>query len=56
MESLNNMKKTVLKLENEISEIGLNLTKVQKKEHSKMKSIIQNINKLLNKEPNKENV
>ena len=56
MESLNNMKKTVLKLENEISEIGLNLTKVQKKEHSKMKSIIQNINKLLNKENNKENV
>ena len=56
MESLNNMKKTVLKLENEISEIGLNLTKVQKKEHSKMKSIIQNINKLLNKDTCKKNV
>ena len=56
METVNSMKKTVLKLENEISAIGLNLTKVQKKEHSKMKSIIQNINKLLNEESNKNNI
>ena len=46
MENLNNMKKTVLKLEKEISEISMNLSKVQKREHSKMKNIIQNINNL----------
>ena len=56
MDSLNNMKKTVLKLENEISAIDLNLTKVRKKGHSKMKSIIQNINNLLSKEEKKNNI
>ena len=56
MDSLNNMKKTVLKLENEISAIDLNLNKVRKKGHSKMKSIIQNINNLLSKEEKKNNI
>ena len=56
MKKMDNMKKTVLKLENEISAISLNLAKVQKKEHSKMKNIIQNINRLLNKEEKKNNI
>ena len=56
MDSFNNMKKTVLKLENEINAIGLNLTKVKKKEHSKMKNIIHNINKLLIKDSDKNNI
>ena len=56
MENLNNMKKTVLKLEKEISEISMNLSKVQKREHSKMKNIIQNINNLLNKNSKENNI
>ena len=56
IDNFNNMKKTVLKLENEINAISLNLTKVQKKEHSKMKNIIHNINKLLIKESDKNKI
>ena len=56
MDNLDNMKKTVLKLEKEISAISMNLSKVQKKEHSKMQNIIQNINNLLNKESKQNNI
>ena len=56
MDNLDNVKKTVLKLEKEISAISMNLSKVQKKEHSKMQNIIQNINNLLNKEPKQNNI
>ena len=56
MENLSNMKKTVLKLEKEISAICLNLTKVQKKDHSTMKRIINNINNLLTEECKQNNI
>ena len=56
MENLSNMKKTVLKLEKEISAISLNLTKVQKKDHSTMKRIINNINNLLTEECKQNNI
>lgn len=50
MENLNNMKKTVLKLEKEIMAISNNLSKVKNKDHSTMKKIIYNINNLLGKD------
>lgn len=50
MKNLNNMKKTVLKLEKEISAISDNLSKVKNKDHTTMKKIINNINYLLTKE------
>ena len=53
MESLNNMKKTVLKLEKEINAISNNLSKVKNKDHSTMKKIIHNINYLLTKDEKK---
>ena len=37
----------MLKLDKEINSLGLNMTRVHKKEHSKMKNIINNINNLL---------
>ena len=56
MENLNNMKKTVLKLEKEISAISNNLSKVKNKDHSTMKKIIHNINNLLAKDIQKNNI
>ena len=56
MENLNNMKKTVLKLEKEISAISNNLSKVKNKDHSTMKKIIHNINNLLAKDTQKNKV
>ena len=56
MENLNNMKKTVLKLEKEISAISNNLSKVKNKDHSTMKKIIHNINNLLSKDTQKNNI
>ena len=56
MENLNNMKKTVLKLEKEISAISNNLSKVKNKDHSTMKKIIHNINNLLAKDAQKNNI
>ena len=56
MENLNNMKKTVLKLEKEISAISNNLSKVKNKDHSTMKKIIHNINNLLAKDTQKNNI
>ena len=56
MENLNNMKKTVLKLEKEISAISNNLSKVKNKDHSTMKKIIHNINNLLAKDTQKNNL
>ena len=56
MENLNNMKKTVLKLEKEISAISNNLSKVKNKDHSTMKKIIHNINNLLAKDSQKNNI
>ena len=50
MENLNNMKKTVLKLEKEIMAISNNLSKVKNKDHTTMKKIIYNINNLLGKD------
>ena len=50
MKNLNNMKKTVLRLEKEISAISDNLSKVKNKDHTTMKKIINNINYLLTKE------
>ena len=47
IESLNNARKTVLKLEKEINAISNNLSKVKNKEHTTMKKIINNINYLL---------
>ena len=56
MDSLNNMQKTALKLDKEINSLGLNMTKVHKKEHSKMKNIINNINNLLKKDSKQNNI
>ena len=56
IESLNNARKTVLKLEKEISAISTNLSKVKKKDHSTMKKIINNINYLLTKEAIEKNI
>ena len=56
MENLTNMKKTVLKLEKEISAISNNLSKVKNKDHSTMKKIIHNINNLLAKDADKNNI
>ena len=53
-ESLNNVKKTVLKLEKEINEITNNLSKVKNKEHIAMKRIINRINYLLIKDENEK--
>ena len=50
IESLNNVRKTVLKLEKEISAISTNLSKVKLKDHTTMKKMINNINLLLTKE------
>ena len=50
IESLNNVRKTVLKLEKEINAISTNLTKVKHKDHTTMKKMINNINLLLTKE------
>ena len=47
IESLNNARKTVLKLEKEINAISNNLSKVKNKDHTTMKKIINNINYLL---------
>ena len=46
IESLNNVQKTVLQLEKEISAISNNITKVKNKDHATMKKIINNINYL----------
>ena len=56
IQNLNTMKKTVLKLEKEISAISNNLSKVKKKDHNTMKKIIHNINYLLTKEQHKNNI
>ena len=56
IESLNNARKTVLKLEKEISAISTNLSKVKNKDHSTMKKIINNINYLLTKEAIEKNL
>ena len=56
IESLNKARKTVLKLEKEISAISTNLSKVKKKDHSTMKKIINNINYLLAKEAIEKNI
>jgi hypothetical protein len=56
IESLNNARKTVLKLEKEISAISTNLSKVKNKDHSTMKKIINNINYLLTKEAIEKNI
>ena len=56
MDSLNNMQKTALKLDKEINSLGLNMTRVHKKEHSKMKNIINNINNLLKKDSKQNNL
>ena len=56
MDSLNNMQKTALKLDKEINSLGLNMTRVHKKEHSKMKNIINNINNLLKKDSKQNNI
>lgn len=56
MDTLNNMQKTALKLDKEINSLGLNMTKVHKKEHSKMKNIINNINNLLKKDSKQNNI
>jgi len=50
IESLNNVRKTVLKLEKEISAISTNLSKVKHKDHTTMKKMINNINILLTKD------
>jgi hypothetical protein len=50
IESLNNVRKTVLKLEKEINAISTNLSKVKHKDHTTMKKMINNINLLLTKE------
>ena len=46
-ESLNNARKTVLKLEKELNAISNNLSKAKNKDHSTMKKIINKINYLL---------
>ena len=56
MDSLNNMQKTALKLDKEINSLGLNMTRVHKKEHSKLKNIINNINNLLKKDSKQNNI
>ena len=56
MDSLNNMQKTALKLDKEMNSLGLNMTRVHKKEHSKMKNIINNINNLLKKDSKQNNI
>jgi len=56
MENLNNMKKTVLKLEKEIMAISDNLSKVKNKDHTTMKKIIYNINNLLGKDLQSNNL
>ena len=56
IESLNNARKTVLKLEKEINAISSNLSKVKNKDHSTMKKIINNINYLLTKEAIEKNI
>ena len=56
MENLNNMKKTVLKLEKEIMAISNNLSKVKNKDHTTMKKIIYNINNLLGKDLQSNNL
>ena len=56
IESLNNARKTVLKLEKEISAISSNLSKVKNKDHSTMKKIINNINYLLTKDAIEKNI
>lgn len=56
MDNLNSNKKNALKLEKEIHSICLNKTKVKKKENSKMKNIINNINNLLKKESKQNNI
>ena len=50
VESLNNARKTVLKLEKEMTAISSNLSKVKNKDHSTMKKIINNLNYLLAKD------
>ena len=50
IESLNTVRKTVLKLEKEINAISTNLSKVKHKDHTTMKKMINNINLLLTKE------
>jgi len=56
IESLNNARKTVLKLEKEINAISSNLSKVKNKDHTTMKKIINNINYLLTKESIEKNL
>ena len=56
MDSLNNMQKTALKLDKEINSLGLNMTRVHKKEDSKLKNIINNINNLLKKDSKQNNI
>ena len=56
MDSLNKMQKTALKLDKEINSLGLNMTRVHKKEHSKLKNIINNINNLLKKDSKQNNI
>ena len=56
MENLNNMKKTVLKLEKEIMAISNNLSKVKNKDYTTMKKIIYNINNLLGKDIQNNNL
>ena len=56
MDSLNNMQKTALKLDKEVNSLGLNMTRVHKKEHSKMKNILNNINNLLKKDSKQNNI
>ena len=46
----------MLKLDKEINSLGLNMTRVHKKEHSKMKNIINNINNLLKKDSKQNNI
>ena len=46
----------MLKLDKEVNSLGLNMTRVHKKEHSKMKNIINNINNLLKKDSKQNNI
>ena len=52
IESLNNARKTVLRIEKEINAISNNLSRVKSKDHITMKKIIKNINYLLSKGTN----
>ena len=56
IENLNNVRKTVLKLEKEINAISNNLSKVKNKDHSTMKNIINNINVLLTQNSIEKNI